>query len=202
MPVSRRQFLASSTIAAAWAAAATACRAAHDAAPDSAVPGSMREQPSPPQQLTHFTAEQGAEVEAITARIIPTDDTPGAREAGVVYFIDRSLVTFASDQQKLFADGLADLAKAVAKAHGPQARFSSLTPAQQDDVLRAMEKTPFFGAIRFATIAGMFALPSYGGNRDYAGWKLIGRAHEIQFTPPFGWYDRPENQQALLGRVL
>jgi len=41
--------------------------------------------------LSVFTREQAAEVEAFTSRIIPTDDTPGAREAGVVYFIDRGL---------------------------------------------------------------------------------------------------------------
>ena len=34
-----------------------------------------------------------AEIEAIAARIIPSDATPGAREAGVVYFIDRALST-------------------------------------------------------------------------------------------------------------
>ena len=51
-----------------------------------------------------FTPEEAVEVEAIAARIIPTDDTPGAREAGVIYFIDRSLVTFASgDQQKYWS---------------------------------------------------------------------------------------------------
>jgi hypothetical protein len=35
-----------------------------------------------------------ADVDAITAQIIPTDDTPGAREAGVALFIDRALATF------------------------------------------------------------------------------------------------------------
>ena len=35
-----------------------------------------------------------ADVEAIAAQIIPTDATPGAREAGVALFIDRALATF------------------------------------------------------------------------------------------------------------
>src|SRR4030088_164345 len=47
-----------------------------------------------PPKLEFFTPEEAAEIEAITARIIPTDETPGAREAGVVYFIDRGLATF------------------------------------------------------------------------------------------------------------
>ncbi len=47
------------------------------------------------------------------------------------------------------------------------AGFASLTAAQQDDLLQHVERTPFFQAIRFDTIVGMFALPSWGGNRDY-----------------------------------
>src|SRR5262245_60928028 len=35
-----------------------------------------------------------ADLEAVTAQIIPTDSTPGAREAGVVQFIDRALASF------------------------------------------------------------------------------------------------------------
>ena len=52
-----------------------------------------------------FTPEQAKEVEAIAARIIPTDELPGATEAGVVYFIDRALKTFASDNLPLYHNG-------------------------------------------------------------------------------------------------
>jgi hypothetical protein len=38
-----------------------------------------------------FTTEKGAEIEAIAAQIIPADDTPGAREARVIYFMDPEL---------------------------------------------------------------------------------------------------------------
>ena len=55
-----------------------------------------------PAKFEFFTAAEAAEVEAMSSRIIPTDETPGAKEAGVVYFIDRALVTFASDSQMLF----------------------------------------------------------------------------------------------------
>ena len=40
---------------------------------------------------TFFDDHQRATVEAAMARIIPTDDTPGAREAGTVEFVDRYL---------------------------------------------------------------------------------------------------------------
>ena len=40
---------------------------------------------------TFFTPHQRATVEAAMARIIPTDDTPGAREAGCIDFVERYL---------------------------------------------------------------------------------------------------------------
>src|SRR4051794_29392930 len=55
-----------------------------------------------------FSAADAADVEAVAAQIIPTDDTPGAREAGVVHFIDRALATFLS---RLAADYRAQLAE-------------------------------------------------------------------------------------------
>ena len=149
--------------------------------------------------LQFFTPEQAAEVDAFASRIIPTDDTPGAREAGVVYFIDRSLATYAKDQQPFVKEGLEKLARDVgAKVRG-QSRLSALSPAQQDEVLKSIEKTPFFGFMRFATIAGMFSLPEHGGNKDFVGWKLMGQTEAMEFTPPFSWYDQPANRRALLG---
>jgi gluconate 2-dehydrogenase gamma chain len=146
--------------------------------------------------LAYFTREQAAEIEAMTARIIPTDSTPGAREAGVVYFIDKSLTTFAKGQQGLFTEGLKQLATAVQKKVRGQNRLAALTPAQQDDVLRSIERTPFFQNMRFATLTGMLALPSYGGNRDWAGWKLVGQDVVQDYKPPFGYYDDPRNRTA------
>lgn len=201
--VSRREFM--TTVGAIGAAWFTAAACATDAAPpakSAAMPVMAGDAPAPAQTLIHFTPAQAAEIDAISARIIPTDEAPGAHEAGVLYFIDRTMTTFAKDQAPLFDAGLASIAKAVTTAHGSAAKFSTLTAEQQDAILRGIEKTPFFGAIRFATIAGFLALPKYGGNKDYIGWKYIGQEHVLEQKPPFGWYDRPENQMALLGRVL
>lgn len=197
--ISRREFVAGA--AAVWAAGAIACR---ESAPDAAnhAPLHVSDSTGGPATLTHFTPEQAAEVEAVAARIFPTDDLPGAREAGVVYFIDKGMTTFAADQREAFEDGLAMLGREVSKRHPGQVRFSALTEEQQDELLRGIERSEFFGNVRFATIAGMFALPKYGGNRGYAGWKLVGQESVFEYTPPFGWYDRPENQRTLLGRVL
>jgi gluconate 2-dehydrogenase gamma chain len=149
--------------------------------------------------LTVLTREQAAEIEAFASRIIPTDDTPGAREAGVVYFIDRGLTTWAKDQLPAFTEGLDKLRRDVEAKFRGQTRLSALTPAQQDEVLRSIEQTSFFGLMRYATIAGMFSLPSHGGNRGFAGWKLVGQESALEFKAPFGWYDTPGNRRALLG---
>ena len=73
--------------------------------------------------------------------------------------------------------------------------FAALTPAQQDEVIRDIEKTPFFEAARFDTIVGTFALPTWGGNRDYAGWHMLGFEHQPAFQPPFGYYDAEINKR-------
>jgi gluconate 2-dehydrogenase gamma chain len=200
MTVSRRDFMAGLTAAGAtWITGAIACRDSADPAMETHLPPDSA---SPPRELKFLTPDEFTEIEAITARIIPTDETPGAKEAGVAWFIDLGLTTFGVRDQPLIRDGLVRLSREVARAHRGKRRFSELTAEQQDAMLKTMEETPFFGFTRFATIAGLLALPRYGGNKDYIGWELVGQERGYEFTPPFGWYDRPENQRALLGRVL
>ena len=152
-----------------------------------------------PPTLRYFSAADAREVEAIAERIIPSDDGPGAKEAGALYFSDGGLVTFAKDQRPIFRDGLADLSKRVQATFPSTRRFSALTPAQQDQLLKSMEETPFFQAMRFAAIAGVLCLPQYGGNRGFVGWKAIGLESAPTYAPPFGYYDRPEIRRKMSG---
>ena len=145
--------------------------------------------------FTALSAGEAEAIEALSSRIIPpVDKRPGAREAGVVFFIDRALATFNAGQKKMYAEGIQDLNRRAADMF-KGAAFSKLAAAQQDDVIRAIEKTPFFQVVRFDTIVGMFALPAWGGNRDYAGWHLIGLEHQPRFQPPFGAYDAEANRR-------
>jgi gluconate 2-dehydrogenase gamma chain len=152
---------------------------------------------SNPAKLSALTPDQAEVIEAAAARILPSvDGRPGAREAGVINFIDRSLSTFNAAQKSLYADGVRNLnSRAAAKWSGTQ-NFAALTAEQQDELLHAIEKTPFFQAVRFDTIAGMFALPSWGGNREFMGWHLIGMTHQARFDPPFGSYDTEFNKRS------
>jgi gluconate 2-dehydrogenase gamma chain len=140
--------------------------------------------------MTFFTPTQAADVEAITAQIIPTTDTPGAKEARAVYFIDLALVTFAKGSQDVYTKGLADLGQKVRAVNPAVDGFAGLTPAQQVQVLTAIEKTPFFQAVRSHTIMGVFASPQHGGNYQKVGWKMIDFDDSLNFQPPFGYYDR------------
>jgi gluconate 2-dehydrogenase gamma chain len=130
-----------------------------------------------------------ADVAAVAAQIVPTDDTPGALEAGVLYFIDRSLHTWGASEAAEFSTGLTDLESRFASAYAGLA-FAHADGATQIAFLGDVDQTPFFGAVRFLTLLGMFALPAYGGNRGGAGWRLIGFEDQHAFTPAFGYYDR------------
>lgn len=146
-------------------------------------------------RFTTLGAEEAAELEAIAARIIPTDDTPGATEAGVIYFIDTVLGSSRREALAPIREGLATLQTAARSAHQASA-FRSLEPPQQDALLRAIESTPFFNTMRYLTIAGMFSTPEYGGNRDGVGWRLIGFENQHMWQPPFGYYDANPTSEA------
>jgi hypothetical protein len=198
---SRRRFLShsisglsSAWITANWPAVISAADHAHRAA-----------QSATPPKFEFFSSEQAAEIDAIAARVIPADGTPGARQAGVVYFIDRALTTFASDDQKTYKEGLPELQARVRELFPAVERFSAATPEQQDEVLRSLDDhapvparpfrprpaaQSFFETLRQHTIAGFLIDPDAGGNRDGVGWKVIGREREHMFQPPFGYYDK------------
>ena len=146
-------------------------------------------------KLAFFSDAQAAEIEAMTAQIIPSDETPGAREAHCMYFIDRALSTFAQKNQPAYAQGLQDLQAKTQQLYPGAAKFSALTSEQQIKLLTEMEKTPFFNMVRRDTIIGFFSRPVHGGNQDKIGWKLIGYDDSLNHKPPFGYYDAQAQSQ-------
>lgn len=184
---SRREFLAASGVALAtlWLTAdanelrASLSHAAHAARSKTPVP------------LEAFTPDQAADVEAIASTLIPTDATPGAREAHVLNFIDHSMANWAKPQLPTFLEGLKELNAEGAKRWPGVGSFSKLPSDARVELLTAWEKDrkPFFEAVRSASIQGMFSLPAYGGNYDQIGWKLLGFEDRFVWQPPFGAYD-------------
>jgi gluconate 2-dehydrogenase gamma chain len=178
-----------------------------------------------------FDPQQRETIEAAMARIIPTDDRPGAREAGTVDFVDHYLsgidYIYAKPDgsgferlegkraeawrhriailQRKYTEGARELDRRAQAQFG--APFARLQPADQDTILRAMERPDhaseqalteaqvtagfapvepalqqvsaevdldFFPLLALHTRQGFYADSIYGGNRDHAGWKLIG----------------------------
>jgi gluconate 2-dehydrogenase gamma chain len=140
-------------------------------------------------RLVFLTTEQGAELEAMAAQIIPSDESPGAREAHCLYFIDKALSGFAKASQPVYTQGLQDLQSQTRRLFPEAGKFSALTSEQQISVLTAIEKTPFFRTVRTHTVIGFFSRPVHGGNYDKTGWKLIAYDDSLNHKPPFGYYD-------------
>jgi len=146
------------------------------------------------QPFKSFSSSDAAEIEALIAQIIPSTDSPGAREAHVIYFIDQALATFDSDKRDRYREGLASVQEKRRELFPGSESIAALDRDQQIALLTGIEKTPFFDTLRTHTVMGFLANPEYGGNRNQAGWKHIGFESSHHVTPPFGYYDREENR--------
>ena len=130
-----------------------------------------------------FNDDDAATVAAFAERLMPgAPDMPGARDADVLNYIDLALAGAYADLQDFYRRGLAQLDAYCHKAYGQP--FVRLASAQQDEVIGALEAgkaaefswptaQAFFNTVRMHTMEGMFADPIYGGNKDFAGWRLI-----------------------------
>ena len=140
-------------------------------------------QAAPLEGFVTLTASEADTLEAIVARLIPTDeDGPGATEARAAYYIDRALGGALASSRETYAEGLA-ATEAYARA-SKGALFATLAPADQDRILGEMDEgvatgfepssRSFFNLVRSHTIQGTFCDPYYGGNAAFVGWDLLG----------------------------
>ena len=242
--MSRRRFLLQTGALGSIAAAGAVSTVAQDATPV-ATPGATPVAtggaeweyfegvpPTPYQPPTmDFKALAEAEavaVEMITARLLPgTPDDPGAREAGVVYYIDYLLSQNEGFVEPTYRAGPwakgyegdtepdpePDVIWVPAEElsrYGYQAPLSplaiyqlglrsleeyaeatwsrpiaDLSEDELDEMIWAMlgneidqftdfSPISFFHTLRLHTAEGFFSDPGYGGNRDLAGWRLVG----------------------------
>ena len=185
--LSRRRFVRDASLfgGSVWLAAQLPWPRAARAAADSSASSVL----APPEWKT---------LEAITARILPTDHEPGAREAGCTNFIDKALANEESAARPLYQAGLRGVdAAARARFERP---FIELGEIEQDELLAALEtgnaqgwpddagpSPSFFETVRVHTLIAFLAHPKYGGNRDYGGWRVTRypgpRHHEGGYTP-------------------
>ena len=121
-----------------------------------------------------FTAEEARTVEAMCAQIIPSDQDAGAKEAGVVNYIDIQLTRQFKKHQRAYRLGIAGVEANSRKRFGK--RFVELSSEQQVEVLQqAEEDSPaFFALILTHTRQGFYGDPRHGGNHDRVSWKMLG----------------------------
>jgi gluconate 2-dehydrogenase gamma chain len=138
---------------------------------------------APLEALETLTAAEADTLEAIVARLIPSDENgPGATEARAAHYIDRALNGPLHTSREAYAAGLAAIDAYALSSKG--ATFAKISPVDQDAVLTDMEKNvatgfapnaaTFFNLVRTHTIQGTFCDPYYGGNANFVGWELIG----------------------------
>lgn len=112
-----------------------------------------------------FNPLQYATITVLASVIIPTDETPGAREAKVNEYIDMIVSEGSSSLKKLYRDGLEWLEKTCHSRH--RKRFVELSNEQQVKIVTEISqiKNPsadsplqarFFKAIKEATIDGFY----------------------------------------------
>lgn len=162
------------------------------------------------ERLQALTVRQARFVDAIAARILPTTDTPGAVEAGAVFYIDRALAGPYSHLRSRYARGLRAVNQYAKKQFG--APFEKLNDEQQDSALGDLESGKitelpsgemFFELLRTHVLEGVFGEPSYGGNTDMIGWKLVGfpgqqwgypdtYINKVVDLPPVTWEGLPK----------
>jgi gluconate 2-dehydrogenase gamma chain len=138
-----------------------------------------------------LTAHQLEILEALVETMIPSDELgPGAREAGVVRYVDGALVL--AERRTLFVVGLEATDEYARSTFG--LRLAALDPERRAAILGDVERNRaggfgdgsawFFGMLRALVLEGMFCDPAYGGNADYIGWKLIGYPGHMPVITP------------------
>lgn len=128
-----------------------------------------------------FSAQQRALMTALSERVMPTTDTPGAIAAGVPEFIEKLLADWASpDERKPILAGL-DAIEVQSRTEYKVAADKA-TPAQQDALLTlAMEDkiaggADFFDKFRQLVLTGYFT-------------SEVGITQEREYLPVPGRYD-------------
>jgi gluconate 2-dehydrogenase gamma chain len=131
-----------------------------------------------------FTDEEASLATAIIACLIPADDFPGAKEAGVINFIDRQLVGYHSRFQNIYRTGLAYTRESCMRQFGVS--FSDLGEEKKILFLKSLEEntepnelwkdiasSDFFNLILDHTMQGFYGSPRHGGNKDYASYRML-----------------------------
>jgi hypothetical protein len=141
-----------------------------------------------PSKPTFFQPEELKAVDALSERIIPRSDTPGAHDAGVALLIDKAIVANPALGPQ-FRSGIADLNALANDSYGKE--FVALDEAQQIRLLTplSLESKSALGSF-FALAKGMTVQAYYkteAGLKTELGW------HGNTFLREFPGCDHPDH---------
>ena len=143
--------------------------------------------------LRVLNPQQAADLGALADTIYPPTDTPGATQIGAVWFMDRAFDGFMAGPLPMITAELDAINQEIRNAGGEPVQLASLSQTERESLLKARVQTPFFSVLQLLTLAGVFAMPAYGGNRQHEGWRQIGFDHRHAWVPPFGHYDAEQD---------
>ncbi|UCF37472.1 MAG: gluconate 2-dehydrogenase subunit 3 family protein [Acidobacteriota bacterium] len=138
----------------------------------------------PGETWSFLTPSEAELLDVLIGRIIPADEDPGAREAGVIYFLDRQLAGIYAQHQQSYREGLKSLESTAQAVHGKSfvdfeeaEQIAFLERLEQNDVPRDhwTDRSPssFFGMVVDHTMQGFYGSPIHGGNKNYASYKML-----------------------------
>ena len=131
-----------------------------------------------------FTPEEALCVIALCEQIIPKDQSPGATDAGVIFYIDRQLSGVFHYDQDTYRNGIRNLQNFSKKQFGKA--FESLVPDEQIKIMKTMESnqigekdwsggkaSDFFNLILSHTMQGFYGSPIHGGNKNFMSFEML-----------------------------
>ena len=142
-----------------------------------------------PSQPTFFQPSEFHTIEALSERIIPQSDTPGAKDAGVALLIDKAILADPTLTQP-FRAGIADLNTLAISTYGVE--FSALDEKRQITVLTPLSLEmdsslgKFFAMVKDMTVDAYYKTEA--GLKTELGW------HGNTYLASFPGCDHPEHQ--------
>lgn len=156
-------------------------------------PGHMHAGPTvkvpEPSKPTFFQPAEFQVIEAVSERIIPRSDTPGAKDAGVALLIDKAIVA-RPDLMPFYRAGIADLNALAMSSYGQE--FVALDVDKQIAVLTPVSLESDSSLGRFFTIVKNMTVDAY--YRTEAGLKTELGWHGNTYLPEFPGCNHPEHQ--------
>jgi len=128
--------------------------------------------------------EEGKLLNAVVDQIIPADEDAGAKDAGVVNYIDKQLVSFYKKHQDNYRVNLLKMQSAALNLH--DTKFEAMEWNTQTEFLELMEKGSllsdnwggaeqrnFFRMVVDHCMQGFYGSPRHGGNDKYVSYRML-----------------------------